>query len=97
MTETDADAFDRAAAREAELRDEHDRRERRRRARRWREFGSNMEGLAFFAFTLPIHWVIVQRVTGLIIAHMFLVAFCATGAVTAWAKMREQGFDRRAG
>ena len=96
MTDAGADPFDRAAAREAELRERADRREERKRVAPWQKFSSQLTGFAFFGFLLPIHVLVVRELTPLVIAHMVMIALTATSSVQAWARIREEEARRNA-
>lgn len=73
-----SEAFDRAAEREARQR-EADQPEDVRAAR-----GNSLSGLMFFGVALVAHWLVVQRVTGWLVAHIILVGMCAAFVVQVW-------------
>lgn len=82
MTEA-GNAFDRAAARDARLRERShiggpnvD----QRRA----QIGINSSFVAFAFVSLLIHWLIVQRLTGWVIGHIAFAGFCVVGLLLAW-------------
>lgn len=73
------DAFDRAAESEAREREAYQGVDQQRIAR-----GTSLAGVVFFGVTLLAHWLVVQRLTGWLVAHIIFVGMCAAGAVQAW-------------